>query len=512
MSRLVAPQHLATMHLVLSALILIWNISAAGRTAQLRTTPRPMAFLSALAGLLLLPALTVLLVSNSSLSGRALFSIAWLWPTTVALVAAQAIYAVARGVAAPAVGVPIAVYDALLVLLYAARYEVFRGASVGVPLLALVAAHRDAVAFSAQPLALLVPWYLYLPIFAPPRTGRRGVGTVLRVCVAALAVVWGALILVYLPAGARAVRSYARYVDDRLQERPDSDFTIGLKIFPVVTSAPASLALRSDLALADSIGAGALSIYVTPEGATNAVLDSVAHSVEDSRAGRRLIAALDLSHARAVPPGARDAYLRARVTDIQRIVRRLQPDLLVPVVDPNGAAARALGPISLEQWTTYLRAAASAARRADSAVRVVAHVGGFGARDSVLYAWATSPDSPVDAVALSLFPGLGGADAMDARMQRADAWLRAARSDAPMKEHWVLEAGGFPMAHGDASQARALWGALAWATSRSAVKGLIVYEASDYTAPLGLRAAGGRLRVAATTVRTAITALREGGG
>jgi len=139
---------------------------------------------------------------------------------------------------------------------------------------------------------------------------------------------------------------------------------------------------------------------------------------------------------------------------------------------------------------------------------VLSHVGGFSADDSALYAWSASRASPVDGTALSLYPGLGGAANLDARMRVADSWLRASRSSKPV---WVLEAGAFPLAHGEESQARALWGALAWATSRAAIKGLIAYQASDYRVPIGLRTAAGRLRPAAAVLRRAAAQLQRGG-
>jgi hypothetical protein len=71
----------------------------------------------------------------------------------------------------------------------------------------------------------------------------------------------------------------------------------------------------------------------------------------------------------------------------------------------------------------------------------------------------------------------------------------------------VLEAGGFPLVHGELSQERALWGVLAWATSRSAIRGLVIFEASDYGAQLGLRAPGGRVRRVAAAAQRAIRAL-----
>jgi hypothetical protein len=194
------------------------------------------------------------------------------------------------------------------------------------------------------------------------------------------------------------------------------------------------------------------------------------------------------------------------VRDVARIAGRLHPAYVVPVLDPNGAAARALGQPPLGSWTSYLNDAAAAAHRARSGTRVMAHVGGFGARDSALYAWAASRSSGVDAVGVSLFPSLGGAAALDARMRTVDSWLRDSRST---KEHWVLEAGGLPMTHGEASQELALRGILAWATSRIAIKGLIIDEASDYESPLGLRTPSGRLRPAAAAAAAAIRELGE---
>ena len=53
MSNLLAPAQLATAHLVLTALVIIWNLTISGRAARLQSTPRTMAFLCALCGLLL---------------------------------------------------------------------------------------------------------------------------------------------------------------------------------------------------------------------------------------------------------------------------------------------------------------------------------------------------------------------------------------------------------------------------------------------------------------------------
>ncbi|HEY7859839.1 MAG TPA: hypothetical protein VIB98_00285, partial [Gemmatimonadaceae bacterium] len=292
MSTLLAPSQLATAHLVLTALVLIWDLTIAGRAARLQTTPRTMAFLCALSGLLLLPALTVLLVSTSILTGRALYTLAWVWPATLVVIAIQAAYALSSRAVAPLIGVPIVVYDVVLALIGIARYAIYRGYPLPAPLLVLSAADASSLAYSASPLALVLPYFLHPPIVAPPTRGRRGAGTVLRTAVGALAGIWVALIILDVPVATRAVSSYARYANERLTERADSDFAIGLKIFPTITSGPPPLALDNDLDLADTIGAQALSVYIAPAGTSNASLDSLAHTLADQRGDRQLFVAL----------------------------------------------------------------------------------------------------------------------------------------------------------------------------------------------------------------------------
>src|SRR6185312_10109780 len=316
MSRLSAWHHLATAHLVLCALVLIWNLWIAGRAARIQGLPPALAFLSALGGLLLLPALVVSLVSTSLLTGAALISVAWIWPATVALAAAQSAYALVKRRASMPVGIPILAFDFLLTLVTLARWLDFVGAAPGTGLLTLLAADRSAVAVSAQSLALVMPWFLYLPIFAPVTPGRPDGRMFVRGVMAVIAAGWLLLIVTQIP---RAARSYDRYARERLQEHPDSDFVVGLKVFPSLSNPPTPLSLTNDLGLADSIGAGALAVYFTPKGASAETLDSVEHVLEDVRGSRRVIAALDLSDEHRVPPAEREAYLRDRVADVERI-------------------------------------------------------------------------------------------------------------------------------------------------------------------------------------------------
>ena len=73
----------------------------------------------------------------------------------------------------------------------------------------------------------------------------------------------------------------------------------------------------------------------------------------------------------------------------------------------------------------------------------------------------------------------------------------------------MFATGGYPEAHGEASQERAVWAALAWATSKPQIKGLIVSEAGDYGVIRGLRAADGHLRRVTFAVMRAMKGLRE---
>ena len=499
---------LIPLHIALSAIVLLWDLYVARRMTQTRGVPPVIGTLTGLAALLIAPALLVALVSSSSLSGRALYTIAWVWPLTAVLVTVQAAAATARGHIARTAGIPIVLYDAVLAAVYVTRWMLAQGSTPPDSLLAVSAAQTGAQAVAATRLAILSPWFLHIPILAPATPSRRRFGTTIRVGLATLAVAWTALIALQVPRSTRALTSYDRYADDRLQERPEGDFMIGLKVFPSLRAGPPALALRTDLDLADTLAVGAVAVYIAPEGTTPRSLDSLARSLERQRsAGRRLVAAL------GYPTGAREQwraspeqYAEARAREATRIARRLRPDFLVPVVDPFGEGRRRVGALEPAQWTQVIEAVAGAAAAADPRVRIVAHVGGFTRRDRVLFDWAARSSTAVDVVGISLMPWYDGAESLDRDMIAADKWIAGAASE---KDVWVLEARGFPAIHGELNQERALWGALAWATSRSAVKGYVVYQASDYESPTGLRAPGGRIRRGAATLRRAIRTLRE---
>ena len=492
--------------LVLSVVILFWNIVLAGRIAQLREAPRPFATITGLCALLLLPALLAYLASSSIVTGRAIRLIDWIWPAILLLFAIQALYALFRRLVNPTWGVPIAIYNLTIAAAGLVRYLTSHGQVLPAPFTMLMAAQSNALALATASAAFTSPLYVHMPMISPAFPALRNITATFRAFIAAVAVSWLVMISVEIPRARLGLASYARHSGDRLSERPDGDFEIGLKIFPDLSAPPPSPAIQNDIALADTIGVDAVSVVITPEIERQA-LDSLAHALDLLRRDTTTLI-VTLGYRNRLLPDVHRAPLdeNRRLEVIRNIVRRLQPDILLPAEDPYRTGTRSVGAMGVDRWENYLRLAARAAKSVDPNVRIGVSASAFDTRDSALYAWAASNRSPVDIVGFSVFPNREGMAGIDARLRAADRWMRATPST---KEHWVFTVGGFPLAHGERSQEQAIWGTLAWATARAPVKGVIVYEAGDYGLSRGLRAPSGRLRRAAFAVSRALRGLRE---
>lgn len=492
-----------------SAVIVLWDIFLAGQIAQLRRAPRFFRSVTALAGLLVAPAVLIAVASQSILNGRAIHVIAWVWPLTLAIFAIQALYAVAKRLVTPFIGLPIAAYDVLLAVAAFVRYAAYSGRDPSAGALAVAAAEANALGLLLGRAALFSPLAVLLPLLAPAYPARWRVSATVRGALATMALAYAILFVAEVPGAIVAVRSYGAYATERLQERPRGDFIVGLRVFPALRGGPPPLALRHDLALLDSVRVRAVSVVVDPEGTGAAALDSLARSLDQARRDSVLLV-LALGYAR----DARESYRRSpprhmqqRLEAVDRVVRRLRPDILLPARDPYTEGARAMGRVPVTWWQEYLRLSARNARRVSRRIRVGVSASAFTAADSSLYVWAARPDSPLDVVGFSFFPSYDGGDALAARLRVADHWMRGTT-----KEHWVFGGGAFPVTHGERSQQRAIWGMLAWATSHAPVKGVIVESAGDYDAVTGLRAPGGRIRPALATLERALELLAETGG
>jgi hypothetical protein len=496
----------AAAHLALSGLLIVWTVVLASRIVRRRDVPPELLLLSGLGGLLIAPAAFVEAMTGSVVTGRALYAVAWLWPTACLVMLAQAIFTAVRGLVPVASGAVFIGYNLLITAVAIVRYALLLGGTPIEPLITLSVAESGAMQIAGGAIAAGRQFFLFPPVLAPALPARsRGASPVAQGAATVLLLVWSVLLLLAIPPASHAVQSFRRYSRDRLQERPAGDLAIGARVFPTVHGlGPPDLAVTRDVGLARELELGALSVHVAPGAATDAALDSIAGAVEDPRrAGAVLIAVLAASDERAPAlPGA-EAWRAARLREIEVLVRRLRPEYLVPAAPDDVAPAR----VPVGDWVAYLDAAARVAHRTRPRTRVMLSLSGFSPRDSVLYDWARRAGSPVDAIGFRITPSLHGGAGLHARLLAAERWM-GATSGRPM-EHWLLEVSAWPVIFGERNQERALWGTLAWASRQPSVRGVVVHAAADYGAPVGLRAVSGRVRPAGRRLGSAVRGLRE---
>jgi hypothetical protein len=498
---------LGALFFALTVAMIAWDILMAGRIVQLRRTPRLFQRITGIAALLLVPALVVAYTAQSLLYGRAIYLVAWLWPFTTILFVIQTVYALARRLVTPLLGFPLLVYNTIIATVAVTKFIISRGGSPAEFALALNAAQASMLGTFFGTPALWNPIYLQVPLFAPSLPARWGFTRLARAALAGAAIAMTALVVVELPGAYAGIKSYAAHEKDQLQEHPEGDFKLGLKIFPDLRSGPPPLAITNDLALADTLDVDALSVVIDPEAARGVALDSLARSIDQARSDSTLlIVALGYpKKGEQEISQSREGYTVARLKDVDRIARRLKPDYLIPAIDPLEEGTRELGEQSPQYWIDYFTRAARVAHYIYPRIKVSLPISSYGTRDSTLYAWAARRGSPIDVVGFSLLAGFDGARSLDTHLRVAQRWMRQYPNP---KEHWVFSTGGYPLVHGEENQRLTIWGVLAWATAEVPIKGLVVYEGGDYYTLRGLRAAGGRLRPATGAILKAEKGLR----
>jgi hypothetical protein len=500
--------YLPAAHLALSLIIVIWDVVLSGRIAQLRLASRPFAAITGLCCLLLLPALIIRMATATVITGRAVVAVDWIWPLVVTLFAVQAIYAVSRRLVNYLWGVPIVVYDVVLAATEIVRFGVAHGWGWTNGPSGLLTAQSSTLAIVTQsPLAVTTPFFFLVPMISPAFPALRRTTAAFRAFVSVDATLWMIALLVWgLSAAKQAGDALTDHLEDRLRERPAGDFRVGLKILPDVAAEPSRLALDKDMELAVRLGVRAVAVVVAP-GADDSTLARTARAVD--RLGDSVTLVVSIGYKGKLVPelGVTPFNETLRLATLEKVVRQMHPSILLPAEDPMSVGARIVGQLSVERWRSYFTSAAARAKAIDPHVRIGYSVSSYGIADSILYAWAASPGSPVDVVGFSFFPEKKGIDdIVNAFEPAADRWMK---TTAPRKEHWVFAAGGFPLTTGERMQERIVWRSLSWATDHPAIKGLIVYEAGDYAQARGLRAPNGRLRAAERAVRNAIKQLRE---
>ena len=497
--------------LAAAVLMLLWDVGLAGRLARVAEAPRGWAALTAITGLLLIPAALIRIVGSSLLDGRTVAALGWLWPLVLTLATAQAITTLANGLGPRAFVVPIMAYDAIIATASWIEYAAGNGIALPLWLHAIPLATAGALGYLAGPAALWSPLAIAPPLLAPAYRARWAVNATVRGLIALYAVVAVVAFASELPQAVHGIQSFSRWTLAPLRERPpDTPLLIGLQMLPVVRGIPAPLALRFDSDLADSAAVDVIAVTIAPGGATPRALDSLSRSLEKYRADSTLIVATlgwDLKEALRVQ-FAPTAWERDRIQLVDQVVRRLRPDVLVPIEDPNGIGVQIVGQRDPTEWQPLMTQAARTAHMLRPRTRVLAAIATFDDRDSVLVNWASTPASGMDGIGYILQPGFRGGVSLESRLRAADRWrvVRARQKLRPGDE-WVLLAAGFPWTQGEQAQDRGIWGVLAWASARPTIAGVIVGDAGDYDTRRGLRGPGGRLRPASASLRRAIRAM-----
>ncbi len=508
--QLLSVNQLAPLTLLIALLVLSWDILLAGWMAARREAPIAFTRLTGLCGLLVAPAIVVTVASGISDGARTVSGISWLLPAVCAAFVLQVLYAMLAGLISPVIAIPILIYDLVVTAVVTGDYLVTSRGTAPLALQAAVAARDVVVGMTVGRAALASPAAILVPMIAPAYPARWRLSAVARAVLVLAATALTTLLVIEWPRGVASVESYRRAANVRMQARPRGDFALGMRFLPVLDGPPSARATLADRALADTFAPDVVLLVLAPEGTRASALDSLARVLEPFRENRTSIA-VALHHGRSPTAGDDPARLRA----IEAVLRRLQPDVLFPAIgDPVPSVLPTQQP-SVSWWRLVLTSATAVRNRVRPATRIGVALSRLDARDSAIYAWATSRVSGVNVVGAVVYPSFSGLAGVDARLRAFDRWHSTAAAVGRVEgrtrlpDHWLSNVGGLPHAHGDASQLAAMRHALAWGSRRPWITVAILGEPADYTGAVGIRAANGRIRRAWPALSAAAAAMRE---
>ncbi|MEP6765616.1 MAG: hypothetical protein ABJB66_14975 [Gemmatimonadaceae bacterium] len=485
--------------------VLLWDILLAGWIASQRQASRPFTTLTAFCGLMVAPAALISMANVLDATARTTSTIAWIWPVVTVCFALQVAYALFARLLTPAVGVPLLLYDICVATVSIGDFVIGLTGAAPLWLQGAVAARDAIVGIASGRTALASPIALIVPMIAPAFPARWKVSAGVRALLTIAATALTALLLTEWPRGVGAVRSYDSAIGLRMQERPEGDFAIGLRLFSTLNGPPPARLVIADTKLSDTLHATTVLVVLNERATRATYLDSLYRVLDRWRADSSTIAvAIELE------PELRSATSAERDEVFERVLLHVKPDVLIAGWrSPLPTLLESREP-SLQWWQTMLTRAGHVVDR----VRPRTNLGWAAARvdggDSAVYAWASGENSPVKVLGVVSFPSFAGLPAVDARLRAFDHWhaLEIAQSNAP-RDHWLMEVGGLPRAHGDVAQTAAMMRALAWATRRPWITGAILGDAGDYDGAIGLRAANGRMRSAVGILSRASRGMNE---
>lgn len=485
---------------LLGVAVVGWNLALGARVSALPHAGRGFRLLSGLCAFLLVPALVIGLLAPTASGARVLAPLAWLLPVVAVGTTAQALWALLAGRTSAAVAFPIVLYDLMVTWVAVMRWIEGLGAQLPASLLTPGMAVSSLGAAALGDGAFLWSAAVLVPCLVPAAAARWRLSALWRALVATGCVVVLAVVGIEAPAAFGAITAERALGARVMPERARTEFAVGLRLFGALSGVPSSLVARSDVALADSLGITALHIELHPEGATTGALDSIARSVSARRDSVVLVVTLDLAR-NGVPERADDAWLRARLALVVRIVQRLHPDVLLPA-DRVTTGAR----IDAAWWESYYDAVARASRRGDRQPIIALATDAEAPADSALCDWVMRGGSPVDAIALSVRAHRGTPARLEDALASMARWVSLARAVPPV---WLVGVPASPAVTGEVAQQRLVRHALLWGASQSWVRGVIAGDASDVLTSTGLRTATGRARGALAEVGAALKALRD---
>ncbi|MEQ1691265.1 MAG: hypothetical protein ABMA00_08280 [Gemmatimonas sp.] len=496
---------LAPLTLLVALLVLFWDILLAGWMAARREAPSAFRQLTSVCGLLVAPALVVAIATGTEDGARTVSGISWLLPAVCAAFVLQVLYAIVVGLVSPVVAIPILLYDLVVTAVVTGDYLVATNGVAPLHLQAAVAARDVVFGMTVGRASLISPYAILVPMIAPAYPARWRLSALSRAILVLSATATTTVMVIEWPRGIAAVRSYRRAAVSPMQARPLGAFAIGMRFLPVLDGPPAARAAKADRTLLQQFEPDAILVVLDDDGTRSSALDSLARVLEPLRSDSTVIAvALRLTRR---PARADDA---GRAAALERVLRRLRPEVLFPAMqDPIPSVLPTDAP-SISWWRLLVRTTVVVRDRVRPATRIGVALSRMDARDSALYAWAIRSTSGVGVIGAVAFPSFSGLPGIDARLRAFDRWHVGADSGAVRTPtHWLVNVGGLPHAHGDASQLVAMRQALAWGSRRTWITAVILGEPADYDGAIGVRSANGRVRVAWPILAAEAKAMRD---
>lgn len=489
----------------IAAAVLAWDVALAGWMAARREAPRVFTQLAAFCGLMVVPSLVVGIASATEAGARTISGITWIMPAVAIAFALQVLYALLARLVSVLVGVPILLYDLVLAAIAVGDYLVAQTGHAPEALQAVLSARDAIVGITVGRAALVSPLTALVPMLGPAYPARWRLSGAARAVLVLAATALTTLLIIEWPRGLAAVRSYRAAYAEPMQARPGGDFMLGVRLYPVLEGAPPARAVRADAALVEAFDPDVAYIMLDVDGTYGAALDSLARVLAPLRADSVRIAIGLTVQGRPTPLDDAD-----RVAAIERVLRRVRPDVLLPAVAPPLPRWFFAGSPDATWWRRILARSAWEVERVRPRTVIGWNASRLDAVDSAVYEWASSRTSPVELLGATVYPSFTGLPAVDARLRAFDRWhRRAVAGGGGDQRHWLMNVGGLPHAHGDAAQTAAIRRTLAWGSRQPWISAAIVGEPADYDGRFGLRAANGRPRAALGAIGLAARRMKD---